>query len=102
MKTFDAVVTEIHRIVRDVERKSLQELALKTGEEVGELQEAVLGVTGAAGCGYKGKTYDDIAEEAVDVVICALATALKSGRVAPNDLIAVFQKKMRKWEDKLS
>jgi NTP pyrophosphatase (non-canonical NTP hydrolase) len=100
MSDFNKVVQEIFRITNNVERKSTQELALKTGEEVGELQQAVLSVTDAPGCGYKGKTWDDVEEEVVDVVICALAVAFKGGTL-PGHLLPIFERKMAKWMEKL-
>jgi len=50
--TFDQIFSDINLIANTKERKSTQELALKAGEEVGELQEAVLSATHAPGCGY--------------------------------------------------
>lgn len=101
MKDFNSVVKEIFRITNKVERKTMQELALKTSEECGELAQAVLSVTGAAGCGYKNKTFDDVDEEAVDTIICAFATAFKHSK-NPNRLMKVFEKKMTKWKEKLA
>lgn len=101
MKDFNDIVVEISRITSKVERKSTQELALKTGEEVGELQQAVLSVTGAPGCGYKNKTWDDVDEEAVDTIICAFAVAFK-GAPNPDRLLTIFERKMQKWKEKLT
>lgn len=100
--SFDEIVKEIYDITLMKERKTLQELALKTGEEVGELQQAVLSYTGAPGCGYKNKTIDDVLEEAVDTIICAFATAYKDEKVDDETyLIRIFEKKLAKWKEKL-
>lgn len=98
MSTFDAILSEICRVASTLERKSTQELALKTGEETGELQQAVLSVTEAPGCKYKNKTWEDVDEEAVDVVICALATCLK-GDGNLTKLLPIFEKKIQKWKE---
>jgi len=98
--TFDEIIKEIASITTRVEKKTIQELALKTSEEVGELAQAVLSVTSAPGCRYKQKTWDDVDEEAVDVVICAFATALK-GAPDPERLKTIFERKMAKWKEKL-
>ena len=98
--TFDQIFSDINLIANTKERKSTQELALKAGEEVGELQEAVLSATHAPGCGYKNKTWDDVDEEAVDVIIISLATALK-GAGSLERLKPIFERKMAKWQEKL-
>jgi NTP pyrophosphatase (non-canonical NTP hydrolase) len=99
--TFDEVIQKISAITELRERKSTQELALKTSEEVGELAQAVLSVTEAPGCKYKNKTWADVDEEAVDTIICAFATALR-GDPDPKRLLPVFQRKLEKWLEKLA
>lgn len=101
MNTFSDVVREISAVTHKSEGKSTQELALKTSEECGELAQAVLSVTGAPGCGYKNKTWDDVEEEAVDVIICAFATAFKGSNLPPDRLLPIFERKIMKWKEKI-
>ena len=79
--------------------KTLVELALKTSEETGELAEAVLWQARAPGALYKNKTREDILEEAVDVMICALATACRAiPELTHHQVLDVFDRKIEKWE----
>ena len=87
--------------ITDRERKSLMELALKTSEETGELAQAVLSFMKAPGCAYKGKTREDVDEEAVDVIICAAATLFRNQVRTNAELRMVFQKKLDAWQRKI-
>ena len=82
------------------DKKSLTQLALKASEEVGELSQAVLSYTDAPACGHRLKTSTDILEEAVDVILCAVATAYK---IHPDKDICdilnkIIDEKLEKWE----
>lgn len=100
MIDFNEAVQIIARVTSTKERKNSLMLALKTTEECGELSEAVLSVTGAPGCAYKKKTWSDVDEEAVDVIICAFATAFRTDP-DPTRLLAVFHEKLTKWQEKI-
>lgn len=87
--------------VTEMEEKDLTQLALKTSEETGELAQAVLSVTGAPGCKYKGKTHMDVVEEAVDVILCASATMFKTG-ISHLIIAKMFRTKLDAWTDKIT
>jgi NTP pyrophosphatase (non-canonical NTP hydrolase) len=97
---FSNVLHEIQRITA-LEEKNLLELALKTSEENGELSQAVLSFMRAPGCAYKNKTREDVDEEAVDVMICALATLFKNQVRSNYDLAQLIEKKLQAWQDKI-
>jgi hypothetical protein len=100
----------------NIERKMM-----KTMEEVGELSEAVMGVTSSTN--YKNKTWEDVLEEAVDVAIMGLDVALTipphecslischdalNGKPTQEDVevrrekvMAMFKKKLGIWEEKI-
>lgn len=58
--------------------KSLTESGLKTSEEVGEMAQAILSSQSTSGTSYKKKTFADVREESVDVIICALSVFIKA------------------------
>ena len=69
------IVTDVQRIGANERRvDNLERRVLKTGEETGELMEALLSATSVSG--GKGKDYMDLLEEACDVVIMGLDIAL--------------------------
>ncbi len=76
----------------------------KLGEEYGEIWEAYLNVTSAQN--GKGKTWEDVREELVDITIVAidtLATRLpidegKTDEEIKDEIMAVLKKKLDKWE----
>lgn len=76
----------------------------KLAEEYGELWEAYLNVTSSHN--GKGKTWDDVREEGVDVAIVALdivATRLptdegKTEEEMREEIIAMVNKKLAKWK----
>ena len=78
------------------ENTGIVQRALKTSEETGELAQAVLSYTDAPGCGYKGKTVMDVAEEAVDVVQVALSIALMF--LSEEGVEKMMDKKLEKWK----
>lgn len=88
-------LSKIARLSRR-EKKSLLQRSLKLSEETGELAEAVLSYTGAHGCGYKGLTSEDVAEEAVDVAQIALSIALMY--LTEEGVEAMLDKKLEKWK----
>ena len=77
---------------------------LKLSEECGELAEAILSSEGICGCEYKGKTSEDVLEEAVDVTIMALS--IFCGH-CPEELdksdkfVEMLTKKLSKWQSKV-
>lgn len=97
---FAEVLHEIQRITA-LEEKSLMELALKTSEENGELAQAVLSFMKAPGCAYKKKTRADVDEEAVDVMICALATLFKNQTRTNYELVQLIEKKLKSWQARI-
>jgi NTP pyrophosphatase (non-canonical NTP hydrolase) len=83
-----------------LDRKTLVETALKTSEEVGEMAQATLHA-GAHGTEYRAlDSADLVAEEAVDVILCALAVAVKAGS-SDDDIRLLFAKKTEKWTTNL-
>ena len=99
----DDTFKKIKRTVKDKETKTLIELTLKTSEELGELSEAVLSYTHTPGNAYKGKTQEDVLEEAVDVIQCALAVAFRADpNLTIGQLKGMFQRKLEKWQTKLA
>jgi NTP pyrophosphatase (non-canonical NTP hydrolase) len=91
------------RATTKIDGKTLTERALKTGEEFGELSEAVLSSQSVSGTGYKKKTKDDVVEEAIDVVICALSCVYQvKPDMAQEELGLIFNKKLDKWHEKCS
>jgi len=85
------------------DRKPPVEKALKCAEETGELAEAVLSHLGGHACAYKGKTEDDVVEEACDVIQCAISVVAKmyEGREFPeNKMRQWFSSKLDRWEVK--
>jgi len=72
-------------------------IAMKAGEELGELCEAIL----CKGGHKSSKNYEDlegITGEAVDLALCALSIALKESTLS--EVEEVLEKKMGKWYDK--
>lgn len=83
------------------ETKSVLEVGLKLSEEVGELAQAILSSQRLSGAEYKGLSVEDVKEESVDVIICALSIFLKSGG-SLQDLQNLIDLKCHKWEQKQS
>jgi NTP pyrophosphatase (non-canonical NTP hydrolase) len=93
----DELIDRILRISNEKEGKSLLEMTLKCSEELGEVSEAVLSYNGVCGCGYKGKTIDDVNEEIIDVFIVIVAMAAKAG-LSKEQMIPIIEKKLNKWQ----
>lgn len=76
--------------------KSLEQTGLKLMEESGEVAEALLSFTNAAGSIYKAKDYHDLVEELVDVIMVAQSMLYRLGA---NDALRdeVLEKKIKKW-----
>lgn len=85
--------------IMTVDGMTIEQRALKTAEETGELCEAVCSAGKAPCTEYKGKTKVDVVEEAADVVICALSVAIM---IDKNYTMAMFERvlqaKMNKWQ----
>jgi len=82
--------------------KSLQQFALKLCEESGEVAQAVLSCEGAPGCAHKGKTVEDVIEEACDCIItaCAVIYRAEKGKVDEDHLLRTIRYKLDKWAAK--
>ena len=89
--------------ITNIDGKSLVERALKTSEEAGELAGATLSYVKAPGTSYKNLGKDDVIEEAVDTLICAFSMiAHASPEMTLEDISSIVNKKMDKWEEKVS
>ncbi len=91
---------EVVRLVRK-DGKTLEQLALKTGEEAGELAEAVLCYGQVPGTTYKAghlKERGHLVEECADVMLAAAATAMRATDGDLDLLIYWLEKKLAKWE----
>lgn len=75
-------------------KRTIEIIALKAGEELGELNEAIL-----TKAGHKNKDYttlEGVTGEAVDLALCALSIALKD---SPLSVVKdIINKKIEKWE----
>ena len=83
------------------DKKTLVEASLKLFEEGGEVAEAVLSLTGANGCAYKGKTPSDIIEECLDVIIIAGSIIHKTVHAVHSEQVGLPPAVMRKLDEKL-
>lgn len=89
-------------VIMGVDYRSLEQRALKTTEEVGEMCEAICSSTGAPGCEYKNKTSADVVEEAWDVVICGISVALHAvPGMTMEEHEAIITRKLDKWKRKV-
>jgi NTP pyrophosphatase (non-canonical NTP hydrolase) len=61
------------KLLSESEPKTLEQMALKLTEEVGETAQAVLSYLKASGSDYKQLGIDDVKEECIDGVLVALA-----------------------------
>jgi NTP pyrophosphatase (non-canonical NTP hydrolase) len=88
--------------ITSIDGKTLVERALKTSEEAGEIAGATLSYVGAPGTSYKNLGQNDVIEESVDTLICALSMI---AHIAPNMTIEeiefIANTKMDKWEQKV-
>lgn len=92
-------------------RRNLQNLhrrITKTGEELGELGEAFLYVTSIENS--KNKTWEDVREEAVDIILMGVDIALtplpgdeeKSPEEIEQDVVNMIVKKLEKWKAQIA
>jgi len=88
------------RSIANIERRSL-----KLGEEVGEVQQAVLAVT--SDTNLKQKTWEDVLEECADVIIVASDIALTqfpdaqlTDQQRKQQLVEMIDRKLAKWAGK--
>jgi NTP pyrophosphatase (non-canonical NTP hydrolase) len=89
------------KLLSEKEPKTLEQMALKLSEEVGETSQAVLSYIKASGSEYKQLGIDDVKEECIDVILVALAMFYK---LSENDkeLHELISKKLDKSESKIS
>jgi len=87
------------KLLSEKEPKTLEQMALKLSEEVGETSQAVLSYIKASGSEYKQLGIEDVKEECIDVILVALAMFYK---LSENDkeLHELIRKKLDKWESK--
>jgi len=93
----DKLINEILEISRNKEGKSPIQLTVKCMEELGEVAEAILSYEGASGCGYKGKTLDNVKEEAIDVILVIFALTAKLG-MDEDEIKSIIKTKLLKWQ----
>ncbi|GAE29538.1 MazG-like family protein [Alkalihalobacillus hemicellulosilyticus] len=89
------------KVLSEKEPKTLEQMALKLTEEVGETSQAVLSYLKASGSAYKQLGIDDVKEECIDVVLVALAIYYKLSE-DEEELQKLVNKKLNKWESKIS
>lgn len=80
--------------------KSLEQIALKMSEEVGEVSQALLSHLKASGSEYKNLGASDVIEECVDVMIVAYSLIYKLGG-SNADISRLTRDKVNKWEEKV-
>ncbi|UGO50887.1 MazG-like pyrophosphatase [Bacillus phage vB_BanS_Nate] len=80
--------------------KSLEQIALKMSEEVGEVSQALLSHLKSSGSEYKKLGAEDVIEECVDVMIVAYSLIYKLGG-SKSDIAKLFTTKVNKWEEKV-
>lgn len=111
-----SVQTDDYRFVRLTDRikkitfsdhKTLEQRALKTAEETGEMAQAVLSYLKASGSSYKNLGKDNVIEEAADVMICAMSMAVHTeaseyGDLSISSFLDIIEKKIAKWEEKVA
>ncbi|MGG3448546.1 MazG-like family protein [Domibacillus aminovorans] len=88
------------KLLSEKEPKTLEQMALKLSEEVGETSQAVLSYLKANGSEYKQLGINEVKEECVDVILVSLALFYK---VAENEkeLKELIIRKMDKWQRKM-
>ena len=90
------------RITGGPESNELTARVVKLMEEAGELAQGVLGMTGSVNASASAPVEaDEVAEEAVDVIINGLDLAFRLG-LSPEALQAALTRKMNKWGSKLT
>ena len=84
-------------------KKSLEHILIKLGEEVGELNEAFLNEISSNGNEYKTKEKckkelrDDVLEEAVDVLMIVYSFLIKKG-FKEEEIDKTLKTKVEKWK----
>ncbi|GEN46606.1 MazG-like family protein [Alkalibacillus haloalkaliphilus] len=96
----EQLLTEI-KSLSEREPKTLEQMALKLTEEVGETSQAVLSYLKASGSDYKQLGIDDVKEECIDVVLVALAMYYKLSE-DEEEFRNLVSEKLNKWESKIS
>ncbi|MDQ0352319.1 NTP pyrophosphatase (non-canonical NTP hydrolase) [Alkalibacillus filiformis] len=96
----EQLLTEI-KSLSEREPKTLEQMALKLTEEVGETSQAVLSYLKASGSDYKQLGIDDVKEECIDVVLVALAMYYKLSE-NEEEFGKLVSEKLNKWESKIS
>ncbi|MEZ7794690.1 MazG-like family protein [Niallia circulans] len=89
------------RKLSNLEPKTLEQMALKLSEEAGEVSQAVLSYSNASGSDYKQLNKEDIKEECVDTLLVALSLFYKLSN-QEEELYDLLDRKMNKWENKIS
>jgi len=96
-KLFEEIKT-----ITNQDHKTLEQRALKTSEETGELAQAVLSYVKASGTSYKNLGKGDIVEESVDVFLCAIAMAIHADdSLTADKFLDYVNLKMEKWKSKI-
>ncbi|MFE0507775.1 MazG-like family protein [Peribacillus butanolivorans] len=88
------------KLLSEKEPKTLEQMALKLSEEVGETSQAVLSYLKANGSEYKQLGINDVKEECVDVILVSLALFYKVAE-NENELQELIIRKMDKWQSKM-
>lgn len=93
------ILSEIARIRELLQEsgRTFPDALLKTEEELGELISAYFGLKS-----YKKNTPEDLQEEVVDVLQCAISLYILVNDRYPFDLFAILKAKNDKWQAKYS
>ena len=86
------------------DKKNIIQSILKIGEEIGEVNEALICAIGTEGCEYKEKSFYDVEDELLDVLITtfsALSKVRKETGSTDVDLNSKIIKATSKWLSKL-
>lgn len=89
------LLEEVKRLSK-LDKKTLSQKALKTGEEFGELSKAVLPYDNAHGTRRNFVTDENILEEVADIMLCALSIGYSLG-FNDNQITVMMAKKAVKW-----
>ena len=92
------------RKLTEIDKKTIEQRALKLTEETGEVAQAILSNINACGCGYKNKSKHDITEECLDVIIVASSIISQNydNEVDIEFIKKIYNKKLEKWKEKCS
>lgn len=94
---------EIQKLTQ-IDKKTIEQRALKLTEETGEVAQSILSSINACGCGYKNKSKHDITEECLDVIIVASSIISQNyeNEVDIELVKEIYNKKLGKWKEKCS